>query len=86
MATDAQLAAAARAREARAEKMTLLEELTKHSGELLKVFAVRRAGGGGTFDDRCTRCHDMNRHLKGHSCKCPCHDVRRTLDAIHGNS
>lgn len=86
MATEAQLASAARAREARAEKMTLLEQLTEHSAALLKVYAVRRAGGGGTFDDRCTYCHDRNRHLKGHNCQCPCHDVRRTLDAIRGNS
>lgn len=86
MATDAQLAAAARAREARAGKMSLLEQLTEFSTELLKAYAVRRAAGGGVFDDRCSRCHDTNRHLKGHACKCPCHDVRRTLDAIRGNS
>jgi hypothetical protein len=86
MGTETQDAAAARAREARAAKMSLLHDLTGHTERLLKSWAVRRAGGGGIFDDRCRSCHDTNRHTKGHACKCPCHDVRRTLDAIHGNA
>lgn len=75
MATPAQEASAARARAALAEKRENTGALGKAVDKLLVDIGVNRATGG-QFDDRCIACLERDRHERGSTCPCACHEVR----------